>query len=57
MSDIKAIAADIVDGLRDKIEEAILDERKRCAKLADDSPYPDGMDIAYLILNQGKPNE
>jgi len=42
------------DELRKMVEMAIEKEREECAKMCDESEYPDGIDLAYLIRARGQ---
>ena len=42
------------DELRKMVEMAIEKEREECAKVCDESEYPDGIDLAYLIRARGQ---
>jgi len=43
------------EGMVRTIVDAIVeDEREACAKLCDESEYPDGIDLAHLIRTRGQ---
>jgi len=42
------------DELRKMVKMAIEKEREECAKVCEESEYPDGIDLAYLIRARGK---
>jgi len=40
--------------VRTIVDALIEDEREECAKLCDESEYPDGIDLAHLIRARGQ---
>jgi hypothetical protein len=52
---IELLSEHFTEGMvRTIIDNLVAHEREECAKLCDESEYPDGFDLANLIRERGK---